>query len=126
MNPQTKLIATIIWFAILGGQFIILHFAAGGIGILSGEMEVRSVPLFLVGFVPLIVGVIGRMLVIPGAQNDEDFFRRLVICLVLCETPAFMGMFVFSRELVTEITFAFVGSVLGLLVLFPLNIRSSA
>tara|TARA_B100000809_G_scaffold188585_1_gene186972 strand:- start:1155 stop:1268 length:114 start_codon:yes stop_codon:yes gene_type:complete len=37
-----------------------------------------------------------------------------------------MGMFVFSRELVTEITFAFVGSVLGLLVLFPLNIRSSA
>ena len=126
MKQQTKLTATIIWLASLSGLFMILNFAAGGFGTLSGEMNVQSAPLMLVGIVPLAVGVFGRMVVMPKAKTDEAFMGLLVFCLALCEMPAILAMFVFPKELVTERTFAFIGSVLGILVLFPLNIRNNS
>lgn len=126
MQSQVKVTATIIWFAILSGLFIILHIAGGGLGTLSAEMNLRSIPLFIVGFIPLFVGVGGRMLVIPKAQNDQAFTTMLVICLALCEFPAMLGMFVYHPDLEIEKSFAFVGSVLGVIVLFPLNIAYPA
>ncbi len=124
MDKPTKLTTTVIWFAILSGLFIILHFAAGGVGTLSGEIDVQSMPLMLVGVIPLIVGVIGRMVVIPKAKTNEAFTSLMVLSLAMCEAPAILGMLAFPKEFVTERTFAFVGSVIGVLVLFPMSIRT--
>ena len=123
MTPQTKTTATIIWFAIFSGLFIILQFAGGGFERLSGEIGVKSAPLMLVGLMPLVVGVIGRMMVIPKAKSDEAFMSRLVLCLALCEAPAIMGIFAFPKDYTLETTVAFIGSVLGMLPLFPATIR---
>jgi hypothetical protein len=121
MNPQTKLTATIIWFSILSGVFVMLQFFGDGIASLSTDFTVRSVPLLLVAMIPPVVTVIGRMEVIPKAKSDQGFIQRLVLCLALCEAPVILALIVFPKDFTMERTFAFISSVLALLVLFPPN-----
>jgi hypothetical protein len=121
MNPQTKLTATIIWFSILSGVFVMLQFLGDGIASLSTDFTVRSVPLFLLAMTPPVVAVIGRIEVIPKARNDQSFIQRLLICLALCEAPVILALIVFPKDFTMERTFAFISSVLALLVLFPPN-----
>lgn len=123
MKPQIKLVATAIWFSILFGVLVIQFVLGGGFSAFSGEMEIKSIPLMLVGLFPLVIGVLGRMVVIPGARNDTDFITRLIICLALCEAPFFIGLFVMAPDYAAEKAFALFGSVLGLLILFPRTIN---
>jgi len=121
MNSQTKLTATVIWFSILSGVFVMLQFLGDGIASLSTDFKVRSVPLLLVAMTPPVVAVIGRMEVIPKAKSDPSFIQRLVLSLALCEAPAILALIIFPNEFTMERTFALTSSVLALLVLFPLN-----
>lgn len=104
------------------GVFVIQQFVGGGFGMLTDELKLNSFPFLLVGLIPLVVGVIGRMVVIPAARTEQDFMTRLIICLACCEMPVFIGIFVLAPELTTEKAFAFIGSTLGMLLLFPMTI----
>ena len=123
MKPQIKLVATAIWFSILFGVLVIQFVLGGGFTAFGAEMEIRSIPLMLVGLFPLVVAVVGRILVIPAAHSDQAFMVRLIICLALCEAPFFIGLFVMAPDYAAEKAFALFGSVLGLLILFPRTIN---
>ena len=124
MSPN-QLTATIIWFAIFSGLFVILFFVGGGISALQGEFQIRSFPLMLLGIVPLIVGMAGRV-ILPTKESDQQFQTALIILLAICEAPALVGLLVYPDAYVTERGFAFVGAVLGVLVLCPLTIKRNA
>lgn len=121
MQSQSKMTAIIIWFSILTGLFIILEFAAGGMASLSGDFNIQSTGLMLVGLIPPFMSVIGRFLVLTKATTIESFLPMLVICLALCEGPAIIGMFIFPEEFITERAFAFFGGVLGVILLCPVG-----
>lgn len=122
---QFKATVTIIWLAIIIGLCFMLQFLGGGFSSLLGELHIRSYPLLLVGIIPLAIGMVGKMILLPQAKSDQTFQTILIVSLALCETPAMMSFFVFPPEMTTEKSFAFLGSVIGSALLCPLLIDRS-
>lgn len=121
MNSN-NFVPLVIWFAIFAGVFIILEFAGGGIASLNAPFQIRSFPLLLLGFLPLLVATISRLMVLPKVKSLEGFMPVFIISLALCEGVGIMAMFVFPTEFVTEKAFAIIGTLMGLLVLCPLGL----
>lgn len=119
-HPQITFL--VIWFGIFSGLFVILQILGDGLSSLTGDFQIRSFPLMLVGFVPIAIGMTSRMLVLPQTRSDPQFVGVLIISLAVCEFFLFASIFLFPSEFTTEKAFSFIGTVLGVAVLCPLGI----
>lgn len=120
------LVPLVIWFSILMGLFIILIFIGGGIGSLDPEFQIRSFPLMLLGFSPLVIGTSARLYLLPKTKSESEFLVALIISLALCEGVGLISLFTFPSEMTTEKAFAYMTAILGVALLCPLGITRSS
>ena len=120
MNPKA-LVPLVIWFSTLVGFLIMFIFVGGGLATLKPSFEVRSLPLMLLGFVPLAIAVAARFLLFPKVKSFESFFPVFLVALAVCEGIGIAAMFAFPNELTTEKAFVILGAFFGIALLCPLR-----
>ncbi len=103
-----------VWAAFQTGIFVIYFFLTNNHATLPAPTS--GSPFWLIGFVPLVISVLLRWLVLPLMPNAQAALTVFILGIAFAESCCFLGLFIFPPFRVE----LFLMSVFGILQFIPL------